>query len=196
MKKNTLELRQATSVIDLYIAKEIDKNEQAQKTLTNKSSLRKARNNCYNIVETLEAFRVACEIEETKIQINTNSNVGVLIEVVAKALLNRGTRKANANEIDLVLANGMKYEIKSVIVGSSRKASALNFNENLTLLIISNKGVYSIKREYWEDAKAKGYINKEDRLSPRIFEYENCIQTDFNKRLTEEWGLNIYEKRN
>lgn len=196
MKKTNIELLDASSVIGEYIEKEQAKNEKAQRTLTNKDSLRKARNNCYNIVQTLEALQIASEIEGIEIEINTNSNVGVLIEVVVKSLLNRGTRKSNANEVDLVLANGLQYEIKSVIVGSSRKASALDFTQDMTLLIVSNVGIYSMKREYWEDAKAKGYINKEDRLSPKIFEYENCVQTEFNKRLTDEWGLNIYEKRN
>ena len=194
MEKN---LVMASDVITTYINKELEK---ANKAMNNEKlapdSKRKAKNNCYNIVQVLEALKVASEIEEAYININLSSNIGVLIEVVVKALLNRGSRKANANEYDLVLANGKRYEIKSLIVGSSRKPSAINYKALEDVLIVSNKGAFIVRRKHVKLAKELGYINGEDRLSPRILEWEHCISTDFTKRITEEWGIDVYEKRN
>lgn len=153
---------------------------------------KKTANGYKRTVTLLEQLEMLAYDNNIIIDVSPKDNLGVIAEALVKALLGKGNAKALQGETDLV-TGGRRFEIKLLIKGSSSYPSSLDLNTDEDVLIISNLGAFILRNEDIKEAYAKGYFKtKENKLKPTILGKDILTQTAFSERLTNDWGLNVW----
>lgn len=137
---------------------------------------------------TIERLEVFAHDNDIKIDVRENTNLGVIVEAMIKAHLNKGDSLSMQGQTDLV-TGGKRFDIKLLIQGSTSYPSSINLHTLDDVLFVTNDGVKIMRNHNIKVAYEKGYMNKRRRFTGKVLDSGLLEETAFTKRLTQEMGL-------